>query len=111
MALLAISGLSKSFRGLRAVANASLEVPEHAIVALIGPNGAGKTTIFNMAAGVYAPDAGEIRFAGRRIDGLRPDQICAAGIGRRSGPAAARRCVCRRTGFLRHPARTPRRPC
>jgi branched-chain amino acid transport system ATP-binding protein len=82
MALLEISSLSKSFRGLRAVANASLEVPEHAIVALIGPNGAGKTTIFNMAAGVYAPDGGEIRFAGRRIDGLRPDQICAAGIGR-----------------------------
>ena len=82
MALLEIAGLSKSFRGLRAVANASLEIPERAIVALIGPNGAGKTTIFNMAAGVYAPDAGEIRFAGRRIDGLRPDQICAAGIGR-----------------------------
>jgi branched-chain amino acid transport system ATP-binding protein len=82
MALIEISGLSKSFRGLRAVANASLEVPERAIVALIGPNGAGKTTIFNMAAGVYAPDAGEIRFAGRRIEGLRPDQICAAGIGR-----------------------------
>jgi branched-chain amino acid transport system ATP-binding protein len=82
MALLEISSLSKSFRGLRAVANASLEVSEHAIVALIGPNGAGKTTIFNMAAGVYAPDGGEIRFAGRRINGLRPDQICAAGIGR-----------------------------
>ncbi len=82
MPLLEISGLSKSFRGLHAVANASLGVPEHAIVALIGPNGAGKTTIFNLAAGVYAPDGGEIRFAGRRIDGLRPDQICAAGIGR-----------------------------
>ena len=82
MALLEIAGLSKSFRGLRAVTNASLEVEERGIVALIGPNGAGKTTIFNMAAGVYAPDAGEIRFAGGRIDGLRPDQICAAGIGR-----------------------------
>ena len=82
MALLEIAGLYKSFRGLRAVTNASLEVEERAIVALIGPNGAGKTTIFNMAAGVYAPDAGEIRFAGKRIDGLRPDQICASGIGR-----------------------------
>ena len=82
MALLEIDGLSKSFRGLRAVANATLQVEERSIVALIGPNGAGKTTIFNMAAGVYAPDAGEIRFSGQRIDGLRPDQICAAGIGR-----------------------------
>ncbi|MBI3376570.1 MAG: ABC transporter ATP-binding protein [Betaproteobacteria bacterium] len=82
MALLEISGLSKSFRGLRAVTNASLVVEQGAILALIGPNGAGKTTIFNMAAGVCAPDAGEIRFAGKRIDRLRPDQICAAGIGR-----------------------------
>jgi len=82
VALLEIRSLSKSFRGLRAVANASLEVAEGGLVALIGPNGAGKTTIFNMAAGVTAPDKGEIVFAGQRIDGLRPDQICAAGIGR-----------------------------
>jgi len=82
VALLEIRSLGKSFRGLRAVADASLEVPEGGLVALIGPNGAGKTTIFNMAAGVYAPDEGQILFSGRRIDGLRPDQICAAGIGR-----------------------------
>jgi len=82
MALLAIRALSKSFRGLRAVSGASFDVPEGGLMALIGPNGAGKTTIFNMAAGVYAPDEGEIVFAGRRIDGLRPHQICAAGIGR-----------------------------
>ena len=82
MALLEIRSLSKSFRGLRAVTRASFEVPEGGLVALIGPNGAGKTTIFNMAAGVYAPDAGEIVFAGKRLDGLRPDQVCAAGVGR-----------------------------
>ena len=82
MALLEVRSLSKSFRGLRAVTRASFEVPQGALVALIGPNGAGKTTIFNMAAGVYAPDAGEIVFDGRRIDRLRPDQVCAAGIGR-----------------------------
>ena len=50
--------------------------------ALIGPNGAGKTTCFNVVAGVYRPDAGEVRFAGQRIDGWRPDQICRAGVGR-----------------------------
>ncbi|MGA7984343.1 MAG: ABC transporter ATP-binding protein [Burkholderiales bacterium] len=82
MALLEIRSLSKSFRGLRAVARASFEVPEGGLTALIGPNGAGKTTIFNMAAGVYAPDAGEILFDGRRIHRLRPDQVCAAGVGR-----------------------------
>jgi branched-chain amino acid transport system ATP-binding protein len=81
-ALLEVRGVSKSFRGLRAVHDTSFEVPPGAIHALIGPNGAGKTTIFNMVAGVYPPDAGEIVFDGRRINGLRPDQMCAAGIGR-----------------------------
>jgi branched-chain amino acid transport system ATP-binding protein len=81
-ALLAIDGVSKRFRGLLAVDRVSLAVPEGAIVAVIGPNGAGKTTLFNMIAGVHAPDTGTIRFAGRRIDGLPPDQICRQGIGR-----------------------------
>jgi branched-chain amino acid transport system ATP-binding protein len=82
VALLEVREVAKSFRGLRAVVGASFEVGEGAIVGLIGPNGAGKTTIFNAVAGVFAPDAGEIRFDARRIDGLRPDQVCAAGIGR-----------------------------
>jgi branched-chain amino acid transport system ATP-binding protein len=82
MTSLQVRQISKSFRGLRAVREASFEVPQGSINALIGPNGAGKTTIFNMVAGVYAPDAGEIVFEGKRIDGLRPDQVCAAGIGR-----------------------------
>jgi branched-chain amino acid transport system ATP-binding protein len=82
MSLLEVRGLSKSFRGLRAVHQASFEIPEGSINALIGPNGAGKTTIFNMIAGVFAPDVGEILFQGRPIHGLRPDQVCAAGIGR-----------------------------
>jgi branched-chain amino acid transport system ATP-binding protein len=81
-ALLRADRLSKSFRGLKAVANASFDVAEGRVSALIGPNGAGKTTLFNLIAGVYAPDSGTIRFAGRAIHGLRPDQICAAGIGR-----------------------------
>ena len=75
-------GVSKSFRGLRAVHDASFAVPQGAIVGLIGPNGAGKTTIFNLIAGVYAPDAGEILFEKKAIHALRPDQVCAAGIGR-----------------------------
>ena len=79
---LQVSHISKSFRGLRAVNDASFEVPAGSINGLIGPNGAGKTTIFNVIAGVYAPDSGEILFEGKRIDGLRPHQICAAGIGR-----------------------------
>jgi branched-chain amino acid transport system ATP-binding protein len=80
--MLEVRRVSKSFKGLRAVREASFEVPAGSINALIGPNGAGKTTIFNMIAGVYAPDSGEIAFEGRPIHGLRPDQVCAAGIGR-----------------------------
>src|SRR6476620_5501967 len=80
--MLEVKTVSKSFRGLRAVRDASFTVPEGDINGLIGPNGAGKTTIFNVIAGVYAPDSGEIYFNGSPIHGLRPDEICAAGIGR-----------------------------
>jgi branched-chain amino acid transport system ATP-binding protein len=80
--LLRAEGLAKSFRGLKAVAGASFDIAEDQISALIGPNGAGKTTVFNLIAGVYTPDAGTIHFRGHPIHGLRPDQVCAAGIGR-----------------------------
>ena len=81
-ARLEIEGLGKNFRGLRAVHDVSLVVPAGSIHALIGPNGAGKTTIFNMVAGVFAPSAGTVTLDGRQIAGLRPDQICDAGVGR-----------------------------
>ena len=80
--MLEVRHVSKSFRGLRAVHDASFEVPAGSINGLIGPNGAGKTTIFNLVAGVFAPDSGEIVFEKKKISGLRPDQVCAAGIGR-----------------------------
>lgn len=81
-ALLEVRHLSKSFRGLRAVADVSFDVPEGSIVALIGPNGAGKTTLFNLIAGAVPPDAGTVSLAGARLTGLRPDQVCHAGVGR-----------------------------
>jgi len=80
--MLEVDHLSKSFRGLRAVHDASFSVAQGAIVGLIGPNGAGKTTIFNVIAGVYAPDSGAIQFQGKPIHGLHADRICALGIGR-----------------------------
>jgi branched-chain amino acid transport system ATP-binding protein len=79
---LELAHLSKRFSGLRAVEDVSFAVPEGTVVGLIGPNGAGKTTCFNLVAGVYRPDAGEVRLDGKRIDGWRPDQICRAGVGR-----------------------------
>ncbi len=80
--MLEVDGISKSFRGLKAVSSATFGVPQGGIVALIGPNGAGKTTCFNMIAGVFAPDRGRILFEGAQIQGRRADQVCAAGIGR-----------------------------
>ena len=81
-ALLEVANVSKSFSGLRAVADVTFAVPEGAIFAVIGPNGAGKTTLFNLIAGVFAPDDGTIAFASARIDGLSPDAVCRRGIGR-----------------------------
>jgi branched-chain amino acid transport system ATP-binding protein len=81
-ALLEVRGLTRNYGNLKAVAGVSFTVPDGAIVALIGPNGAGKTTTFNLIAGTMAPDAGEVILAGRRLSGLRPDEVCAAGIGR-----------------------------
>jgi len=80
--MLEARGIAKSFRGLKAVSGASFEVTEGSIVALIGPNGAGKTTCFNMIAGVFAPDTGKVLFENSEIQSKRPDQVCAAGIGR-----------------------------
>ena len=82
MVLLEVTGLTKSFRGLKAVAGASFAIETGAIVALIGPNGAGKTTCFNLIAGALPPDAGTVVLDGRAITGFSADRACHAGIGR-----------------------------
>jgi branched-chain amino acid transport system ATP-binding protein len=79
-ALLELNQVSKTFGGLRANWNVSFEVPAGSILGLIGPNGAGKTTLFNCITGYYPPSQGEVRFAGKRLNGLRPDQICRLGM-------------------------------
>lgn len=76
------TNISLAFGGIRALDGFSIELEEKTISAVIGPNGAGKTTFFNVAGGIYNPDAGEIYFKGERIDGLRPDQICLKGLTR-----------------------------
>jgi branched-chain amino acid transport system ATP-binding protein len=81
-ALLTVDNLSKHFRGLKAVSNVTFTVPEGRILALIGPNGAGKTTSFNLIAGVFPPDEGTVTLKGQRLTGLKPNRVCAAGIGR-----------------------------
>jgi ABC-type branched-subunit amino acid transport system ATPase component len=80
--LLDLRGISKSFGGLTCIEGLDLHVDEGEIVSVIGPNGAGKTTLFNLITGVYAPDAGEIEFAGKSLLGLEPHQIVRRGIAR-----------------------------
>lgn len=80
--LLEIDALTKSFGGVCAVDDCSLVVPEGSITGLIGPNGSGKSTMINMASGYLEPDAGEVRFDGRRISGLNPARIYRAGVSR-----------------------------
>ena len=82
MALLEIKGVTKTFGGLVALSDVHITLQSGSIAALIGPNGAGKTTLFNILAGLYRPDQGEIVFAGRSLVGLQPHEIAGAGIGR-----------------------------
>ena len=72
--LLAVSGLSKSFGGVRAVDDVSFEVRPGEIVGLIGPNGAGKTTLFEIIGGFTKPDSGTVAFAGDDVTGMGPEQ-------------------------------------
>ena len=107
--LLEVRNVSKAFGGIRAVDGCSFAVEEGTITALIGPNGAGKTTMFNMINGLHRPNAGEIRFEGRRIDarGAAPDHPRRASAGpsrsaassrRPDGARERRRAVARRAG-------------
>jgi branched-chain amino acid transport system ATP-binding protein len=80
--LLELSGVVKSFGGLKVIDSLDLHVDEGEILSVIGPNGAGKTTLFNLVTGVFKPDAGEILFAGESLLGLEPHQITTRGIAR-----------------------------
>jgi branched-chain amino acid transport system ATP-binding protein len=74
--------VTKQFGGLTAVSNVDFQIPRGGIVSLIGPNGAGKTTFFNMITGLYTPTSGTIMFQGRLLNGTKPNDVTALGIGR-----------------------------
>lgn len=82
MTILDVAAISKSFGGVRAVADVSFRVAAGEMLALIGPNGAGKSTCFNMLNGQTPPDTGRITLRGRDITGLPPRRICRLGVGR-----------------------------
>jgi branched-chain amino acid transport system ATP-binding protein len=80
--LLDVRDIGIAFGGLTAVSKFSIALPPGALYGLIGPNGAGKTTVFNLLTGVYEPDTGTVDVCGKRINGLKPHQIAAAGLAR-----------------------------
>ncbi len=82
MTILEVSGLSKDFGGVRAVEDLSFGVEAGSIHSIIGPNGAGKTTLFNLVTGLYTPSAGEIRFDGETVTGLKPHELARRGMSR-----------------------------
>ena len=78
--LLDIRDVSRSFGGVKALNHLSLSMAEGELACIIGPNGCGKTTLFNVITGAFPPDAGEVRFRGERLTGLRRHEIARRGI-------------------------------
>lgn len=78
--LLVVQGLEVAYGAIPAVKGVDLEVRAGEIVTVIGANGAGKTTALNAISGLVPPKAGTIRFEGRSLVGLRPDEIVRAGV-------------------------------
>jgi len=82
MSLLKVSGLGKSFGGVRAVDGVDFELAPGELLALIGPNGAGKSTTFNMVNGQLRADAGSIMLDGHELIGKTPRDIWRLGVSR-----------------------------
>jgi ABC-type branched-subunit amino acid transport system ATPase component len=74
--------LSKSFGGVRAVRDATIEVPAQTFVGLIGPNGAGKSTLFNLLNGFTIPNEGEVFLFGKNVTNLPPWDRAKLGMSR-----------------------------
>ena len=80
--ILEFDHVTMRFGGVVALRDASLTIRQGEIFALIGPNGAGKTTVFNVVTGVFKPTEGEVRFEGRRIDGMKRFKVTKSGVAR-----------------------------
>jgi branched-chain amino acid transport system ATP-binding protein len=80
MAYLELKNVTKEFGKLAALEGIDLQVEKGEILGIVGPNGSGKTTLINVISGYYRPTGGEIFFNGKKISGLRPDQIAKLGI-------------------------------
>jgi inositol transport system ATP-binding protein len=79
-ALLEIRGVSKAFPGVLALDDVSVHLRSGSVHALMGENGAGKSTLMKIVAGIYVPDAGELRLEGRPLRLGSPRQALQCGI-------------------------------
>ena len=86
--LLQVTGLRRSFGGVRALDDVSLELRAGEVVGLIGPNGSGKTTLLNVVTGIFHPASGSVRLAGRELVGQAPYRVARLGIARTFQTAA-----------------------
>jgi branched-chain amino acid transport system ATP-binding protein len=80
--VLSARGLTRDFRGFRAVDGVDLDVADGSVHALVGPNGAGKTTLFHLLTGFLAPTAGRVLLGGEDVTGLPPERIARRGVAR-----------------------------
>src|SRR4249920_2216030 len=80
MAMLSVRGLSKSFGGVRALADVSLQVDRGEVLALVGENGAGKSTLIRILSGAHTPDAGTVTLDDETVTHLSPQRARALGI-------------------------------
>lgn len=78
--LLALEGIRKEFPGVLALDNVQLRIRQGSVHALMGENGAGKSTLMKIIAGVYQPDAGEIRLRGEPVTLKSPLDALEQGI-------------------------------
>lgn len=82
MNVLTVDGLNKSFGGIKATDDLTLQVTDTELHAIIGPNGAGKTTLISQLCGLQMPDTGTIRFQGRDITRLPAHRRARLGMAR-----------------------------
>ena len=78
--MLSVQHLDKSFGGVHATRDLSINFPDGSLTAIIGPNGAGKTTFFNLISGAFRPDAGKVIFNGQDIVGKSSVEIVQLGM-------------------------------
>ncbi|HUY24725.1 MAG TPA: ABC transporter ATP-binding protein [Candidatus Saccharimonadales bacterium] len=79
---LRVTGLTRSFGGLPALAGVDLDLRRGEVVGLLGPNGSGKTTLINVISGVYQPTAGQVEVMGQNATGAAPERMVRLGLNR-----------------------------